>query len=363
VIATASLLLLLAPGRLAEGRHVVDAPVPPPPDRLVGATPAVAGRELGTPTTLFVNFDGVELGSCNPSNSHENCHWYNNEEAIPAFSGSLQTKVSVLQAMRRDAADFGIRITAQRPSSDQPYTMMVYGGTEAHFGALGSAPAGDCLDQRPNDIGFAYLDGELVEWVNGGATTVLHEAAHTWGLDHVDMERTIMYPSADNQPTAFGDGCYAVVDDVDLDPGMPSCPELNAELCGADGSQNAAGQYFQAPASFDVVLDIRDDLHPQVYDAAFWLGDDPKPEARPFIDDHISVVDLPIGTWAFHVELTDQAGNSTRLDFEIEVGEDPPPEPQDGGCGISGVPRGGVSGPLSLVVLLLPGLARRRGPR
>jgi len=388
-VIVAAVLLLLAPDPLAEGRHVMDAPVPPPPDRLSAATPTLAGRELGSPTTLFVNFDGVELGTCNPSNSHENCHWYNNDEPIPAFSGSLQTKISVLQAMRRDAADFGIRITSLRPSSDQGYTMMVYGGTEAHYGALGSAPSGDCLDQRPNEIGFAHIDGDLVDWVNGGATTALHEAAHTWGLDHVDMERTIMYPTGDNEPTAYGNGCYAVVGDVDLNPGMASCPELNQELCGAEDSQNATavlehlfggpyvdvqaptvklvephdGQYFQAPASFDVVLDIRDDLHPQVYDAAFWLGDDAKPEAKPFIEDHISVVDLPIGTWAFHVELTDEAGNSTRLDFEVEVGEDPPPEPHESGCRVSGVPRGGVSSLLSLVVLLLPALARRRGPR
>ena len=113
----------------------------------------------------------------------------------------------------------------------------------------------------------------------------------------------------------------------------------------------------------DVVLDIRDDLHPQVYQAAFWLGDQAKPEATPFIEDHISVVDLPVGSWAFHVELTDEAGNATRLDFEIEVGEDPPPEPHEGGCRVSGVPRGGVSGLLALVWLLLPALARRRGPR
>lgn len=383
-------VLLLAPRpALAEGRHRMDAPVPPPPDHLVAATPAVAERELGRPTTLFVNFDGVELGECNPSNSQKNCHWYNNDEPVPAFSGSLQTKVSVLQAMRRDAADFGIRITALRPQASENYTMVVYGGTEAHYGALGSAPSGDCLDQRPNEIAFAHIDGDLVEWVNGGATTALHEAGHTWGLDHVDTERTIMYPTGNNEPTAFGAECYGVVADIDLAPGMASCPELNRELCGEDHAQNptavlerlfggpyvdvlapvitlvepADGQYFQAPASFDVVFAVDDDLHPQAYDAAFWLNDDPKPEARPFVEDYFSVVDLPIGTWAFHMELTDEAGNATRLDFEIEVGEDPPPVPQEEGCAVGGGPREGVSGLVWLVVVLLPALARRRGPR
>jgi hypothetical protein len=373
---------------LTDGRRRVDAPVPPPPEHLV-ATPSVAGREVGTPTTLFVNFDGVNLGECNPSNSQRNCHWYNTEEPIPAFSGSLQAKVSVLQAMRHDTADFGIRITALRPPAGERYTMVVYGGTEARYGALGSAPAGDCLDQLPNEIAFAHLDGELAGWVNGGATTALHEAGHTWGLDHVDADRTIMYPTATDDPAAFGRDCYAIVADVALEPGEASCPELNMALCGQALAQNAAaalqhlfggpyvdvqaptvklvapadGQYFQAPASFDVVLDIRDDLHPQVYDAAFWLNDDPKPEPRAFLESHFSVVDLPIGTWVFHVEFTDQAGNTARLDFEIEVGEDPPPPPAEGGCAVGGGARGGVSGRLPLVVLLLPALARRRGPR
>jgi hypothetical protein len=388
--AALGLLLLAPPAALADGRHRMDAPVPAPPDHLVGATPVITARELGTPTTLYVNFDGVELGECNPSNSRKSCHWYNNDEPVPAFSGSVQTEVSVLQAMRRDAADFGIRITGLRPPDSENYTMVVYGGTEEHYGALGSAPSGDCLDQLPNEIAFAHIDGELALWVNGGATTALHEAGHTWGLDHVDTERTIMYPSGNNEPTAYGDECYAVVADVDLNPGMASCPELNQELCGADDAQNATaalgrlfggpyvdmtaptvklampadGQYFQAPADFEVVLEIRDDLHPQVYDAAFWLGDDPKPAAQPFTADRIKVSSLPIGSWAFHVELTDEAGNATRLDFEIEVGEDPPPVPQEeGGCAVGGAPREGVRGGLPLVVLLLPALARRRGPR
>lgn len=373
---------------LTDGPRSFDAPVPAPPLHLTGAPPTLPARELGTPTTLFVNFDGVDLGECNPSNSQKNCHWYNNEAPIPAFSGSLQTKVSVLQAMRHDASSFGIRITALRPPADESYTMVVYGGTEEHFGALGSAPSGDCLDQRPNEIAFAHIDGELVDWVNGGATTALHEAGHTWGLDHVDTEHTIMFPTGDNEPTAYGNECYGVVADIDLAPGTASCPELNRELCGADDAQNATavleqlfggpyvdvtaptvrlveptdGQYFQAPASFDIELDIQDDLHPQVYAASFWLGDDPRPEARPFIDDHLSVVDLPVGSWAFHIELTDEAGNATRLDFEVEVGEDPPPIAEESGCAVSGGPHG-VRGAWCFVVLLLPALARRRGPR
>lgn len=387
-------LVLLAPDpALAEGRHVLDADLPTPPPGLT-AEPTAPARQLGTPTTVFVNFDGVTLSECNPSNSKRNCHWYNVGKTIPPFSGSVQTKVSVLQAMRRDTADFGIRITALRPPDDEDYAMVVYGGTEAQFGTLGSAPAGDCLDANPNEIAFAHVDGELVEWINGGATTALHEAAHSWGLDHVEQDHTIMFPTADDQPTAFGHGCYPVVADVALTPGMASCPELNEELCGDANAQHAPdvlerlfggpyvdargptialvepgdGQYFQAPADFDVVLEIDDDLHPQVYQASLWLGDDPKPEPKPFIEDHFRVVGLPVGTWAFHVELADEAGNTARLDFEIEVGEDPPPEPsqEDGGCAVARSAGGRRDGSVSgawLLVVLLPTVARRCRPR
>ncbi|MEX1368075.1 MAG: hypothetical protein AB1Z98_33405 [Nannocystaceae bacterium] len=373
-------------------RHTMDAPLPPRPAALTHA-PTPRGREVGTATTLFVNFDGVDLGSCNPSDSKRNCHWYNDDKPIPAFTGTQQTKVSVLQAMRRDAADFGIRITGQRPPSSEDYTMVVYGGTEEEYGALGSAPPGDCLDQLPNEIAFAHVDGELRDWINGGATTALHEAGHSWGLDHIETDRSIMFPTGNNEPTSFLGECSGVVDDVQLSPGEASCPELNTQLCGEANAQDARavlerlfggpyvditaptvdlveprdGQYFQAPASFDVLLDIRDDLHPQLYDAAFWLGDDPKPEGKPFTDDYFSVTALPVGTWEFHVELVDEAGHPGRLDFTIEVGEDPPPEPaQDEGCAMGaghGRRSRGVSGLGSLVVLLLGLVARRRRSR
>lgn len=389
LISAAMLAVSGGPQDKSAPRHRMDMPLPPQPAQLTdGATPTA--RDVGEPTTLFVNFDGVELGSCNPSNSKRDCHWYNTEEPIEPFSGSQQVKVSVLQAMRRDAADSGIRITGIRPPSSEDYTMVIYGGVESDYGALGSAPSGDCLDQRPNQIAFAHLDGDLTEWINGGATTALHEAAHSWGLDHIDTDRSIMFPSGNNEPVTFRAECDQIVADVDLNPGPGSCPELNEELCGASDQQNAHealvrlfggpyvdvtpptirlaepsdGQYFQAPANFEVLLEIEDDLHPQVYDAALWVGDGPKPEAKPFIEDHFGVSALPVGIWEFHVELTDPAGHTARLDFEIEVGEDPPPDPsEDSGCAVGARPRRGVRGAWWLVVLLPSLVARRRRAR
>ncbi len=369
--------------------HPMDAPIPPRPhgvyDRTGDDEPQTTwrAREIGTGTTVYVNFDGVSLGECNPSNSKKNCHWYNFDRPIEPFSGTLQTQVAILQAMRRDVADFGIRVTGTRPPSDENYTMVVYGGTEQEYGALGSAPAGDCFDAHPDEIAFAHVDGELASWINGGATTALHEAAHTWGLDHIGEQGAIMYPSGDNRPTAFRETCDRIVADVNLAPGTGSCADLNEMLCGDPNLQNAAavfqllfgppyvdaqppdvelvepadGQYFQAPASFDVRLAVDDDLHPQRYALWAWLAPDARPdEAFQVLTPGFPVRDLPIGTWTFHVVVADEAGNETELSFDIEVGEDPPPEPDEGcTCGV------GVSGRSALgwgVVLVA--LCRRR---
>jgi MYXO-CTERM domain-containing protein len=375
----------------------MDAKVPPrPPLTAAEATELMlrprAAFEPGTPTTIYVNFDGITLGQCNPSDSKRDCSWYNCPDCapeathgeFPPFSGTDSVKVGVLQAMRMDASNFGIRITGVRPPDDEDYVMVIYGGTETEFaGALGSAPAGDCGNLLPNQIAFAHVDGELNDWVNGGATTALHEAGHTFGLDHIEPAGTIMFPSGDNSPTSYTSECAVMVEDTDLNPGDATCPEVNMMFCGELNLQNSTavlewlfgppyvdttapvvtlaepenGQYFQGPANFDIVLDIEDDLHPQPYSITAWLNDQPMPDEPSVLAvPSLKVSDLPIGDYTFHLIVADHAGNETRLDFDIEVGEDPPPTP-DEGCGCRAdrpAPR------LGWVLLALVALRRRR---
>ena len=379
----AALLLLAAVG----DAHVYDAPLPQRPEVGIDALRA-AGQphKLGEWHTLFVNFDGITLSECNPSDSHRNCSWYNFGREFAPFSGSDQTKLAILQAMRQDASGFGLRITAQRPPDEEAYTMVVYGGTEEEIGTLGSAPSGDCWNALPNQIAFAHVDGELRDWVNGGANTALHEAAHSWGLDHIDVEGTVMFPAGDNSTSYFNDGCAQIVDDTALNPGEGSCPELNARYCNNPNQQHEFsilrelfgdpyvdtvtptvellepldGQYFQAPASFDVVLDVRDDLHPQPYSQWVWIEDLVERPSEPSIIAFpgFSVEELPIGEYLFHVVIADHEGHEASLDFMIEVGEDPPPDPvmEEEGCGC----RTDESGGWLVGWLLVPLVLRRR---
>ena len=376
---------------LAGELHPMDAPIPPhPPVPRSGSLDAAdRPHRIGTNHTLYVNFDGIDLGECNPSDSHRNCHWYNFDRAFEPFSGGDQVRVAIMQSMRDDVEEFGVRVTGSRPPSSEGYTMVIYGGEEVEYGALGSAPSGDCFNMKPNEISFAHLDGELVDWVNGGATTALHESAHTWGLDHIDVDGTIMFPAGDNSPAFFNDGCAAVVLDTDLTRGPSSCPEVNAMFCSTGDEQDEFavlrwmfgepyvdntpptvelvepedGQYFQVPGGFDVILDVQDDLHPQAYSQWAWIegmGDRPA-EPTMVAAPGFKVDQLPVGTYTFNIVIADEAGHEASLSFDIEVGLDPPPDPvmEDEGCACT-APARGVSIPPLVGCLVLLAIRRRR---
>jgi MYXO-CTERM domain-containing protein len=349
-------------------------------------------RKLGTNTTIFVNFDGVEIEYCNPSNSHDNCSWLETDSKFEPYSGSLAQRVAILDALRAMTSPFGVRVTGQRPPASEPYLMVVYGGEATDDEALGRAPAGDCLDDLPNQIAHVYLDGERSHWVNGGASTILHEAAHTWGFDHIGLEGALMAPAGGNTKANFFDGCAQIVENTDLDPvEQGSCPYISLEQCGLGDFQHdvammhmlfgepyvddiaptlelvspADGAYFQGPASFPVELRVIDDLHPQVYELAIaieGLVDDP--EFKAVHDPSFEVEALPLGEWRFDLRLRDEAGNETSLSFEVVVGEEAPEEPNEGCACTSGEQphrrTGGRALPWLLLALALPSLRRRK---
>lgn len=354
-----------------------DALRPPPSEDLVAPTDRPL-RELGTGTTVFVNFDGVEIGDCTPSNSKKDCSWIDTGVEFPPWSGTLQRRVSILQSMRAVTEQFGIRVTGARPDDADDYTMIVYGGTVEEMDALGRAPAGDCGDQRPNEIGFAYLDGDHAAWINGGATTALHEAAHTWGLDHIEVPFSVMAPQGDNSRVYFMDECNAIVSDAEFTPGGENCPDVNQEHCDASNEQDDTrtlqqlfgppyvdvtaphmtlvqpiNNWVAGPGDFEVEIEIEDDLHPQVYELAVGIeGLVEDPEFFPSLGASFQVNDLPLGTYTFDVHLRDEAGNESSLKIEIEHSDGP--FPLDDGCRLTGAP------PMTSLFILLAFRRRKR---
>ena len=378
------------PSQSAEAAAIAFDDTPSEPSPRPGTyTPRPAGRKLGAATTIFVNFDGVTIESCSPSNSHRNCHWLEAGRRFAPWSGSFAQRVAILDALRSLVADYGIRVTGQRPPADEPYVMIVYGGDSIEEEALGRAPPGDCWDDLPNEIAYVFLDGERSDWVNGGASTILHEAGHTWGLDHIGLNGALMSPAGGNLLAPPFAGCAAIVDGVEFDPAEPSCPEINLELCGLSSYQDAGavlellfgepyvddiaprlelrrpfdGVYYQAPASFEVELEITDDLHPQRYELAIEVpGLLDEPSFRELIEPRFEVDNLPLGDWTFELRLRDAAGNESQLRFRVEVGDDAPVA--DDGCSCrSGPATPDGRGLLSLALLALLRRPRKLGRR
>jgi hypothetical protein len=359
----------------ADPAHLLDERLEiEPPD-------ARAPHVAGAPTTLFVNFDGVTLTACTPSSAADDCSALGGNRVVPPFSGGTQARAAILQALRELIGDRGIRVTGTRPD-ERGYTMVVYGGDAGREGVLGLGPSGDCGDAIPGQIAFAYLDGALSDWVNGGATTVLHEAAHTWGLDHVGAPGTLMFPTGDDRPVQLGDACAPVVADAGLTPGGPTCPDAHAVHCGLGERQAAGlelralfgprvpdttpptlaltypadGAQFAAPASFHVEIDVADDAHPQAYDVQAWIaGETP-------ISRHVGAFDRVVfevgqlgpGDHVVHVIVADLGGNQTGLDFVVRVDDT-----RSGGAA-DGCRLGAPPGLLPLLWLVR---RRRIGPR
>lgn len=394
----AVLLWSVAPGTKAppasEGEPSVpsfedDSPLPP------SWTPDYGQRtprkKLGLDTTLFVNFDGVELGDCEPSDSHANCSWIRPDTTYPAWSGTLQTKLAIMASARKRLVRYGVRVTSIRPPSSENYTMIVYGGDADEEEVLGIAPGGDCHDARPNQIAFAFLDGSRRTWSAGGGTTLVHEAGHTWGLDHIDQRLAVMNPFGDNSVTEISNTCDNIVSDAELTPGETRCPELSLENCGALDKQHAAarlirlfgapyvdssapllnlvepfdGWYEQGPdADVSINVDIWDDLHPQTYQVEIDIeGLFDSPATLEVGELEFELTSLPLGTWTVQIRAWDEAGNRGELSFDLEIGEIPRDElPLDDACSCraSEPQRGAQGGALLLFGLLSMGLARVR---
>jgi hypothetical protein len=112
----------------------------------------------------------------------------------------------------------------------------VFGGQPEHIGWYGASPLGftchiDCRDEDAGDVsmvldaGIEQLDGpELGQFA-------IHEAAHGWGLEHVDDRQSIMYRFPATIGASFAGDCTPGA-------GATYCDAGHAEAC-PDGGQNA----------------------------------------------------------------------------------------------------------------------------
>jgi hypothetical protein len=232
-----STLVVLVPAT-GHARATATAPVteaaPLPPGLGVadtGGPPLAAGQ----PHLLYINFDGAVLRRGCGNDSRHDCSTLADlfSGYVGPFVGSENRRVSIVQAVRKDLADFGVRPVVTRPPAEAGYTMVLYGdlGTQEFAGI---APYIDCGNLWPNDTSFAGA----FQGSNTGSTIILQEAAHTWGLEHVNAPFDNLHPFVAQSSTSFQDECHKIVGNTDLDEVGGTCNLVHEKFCDA-GYQNS----------------------------------------------------------------------------------------------------------------------------
>lgn len=341
--------------------------------------------------TVFLNFMGVpELrpGS-NAALDESTClpaatPW-------PSFEGTEEQALQIVELVRERFSPYGIRVVhEERPPAHLPYAMVLFGGTPDLIGAspavLGTSCSSDCSDRWWRDTTLVFSGARTSGDAEALAITALHEAAHAFGLTHIDDAARIMYPFV-SQGATWGDACAG----FDTRTGAVICRDSHLELC-ADGQNSHAellamfgpnapdtraptvhilepndGLELAPGAGVTVTAEIEDD-----YDGFGWKLVIPELrwETVAFHGEREwPLAGLPVGAHTLRVEAIDHDRNVGFDEVRIYVGVpagtpsplDPSPEedPPGEGCGCRAGP------PAAAPVLLVPLLAlagRRRRP-
>lgn len=175
------------------------------------------------PYTLYLDFDGERV------NSRIGDFWLGSSYVdIPAYDlsqygwgGREQESIQyVLNFVQEDYAAYNINVTTTKPTSGE-YTTIYVGGDNSWFrpdsGVIGVATY-DVGNKWATNYGFAFSEeldiyytysyGDLMKYSEYLANLITHEAAHTYGANHVQNTSAMMNPYLPINPrtSMFGHG-------------------------------------------------------------------------------------------------------------------------------------------------------------
>ncbi len=367
-------------------------PIPTAASRLRPASPDPA--RAPSRGIFVLAFDGVELSTGDIDDAHADVTQIAELSGIFEPYGVGPKRDAVMQAVRATLAEYDLVVTQTRPASGE-YALSVVSptnplaGTADAASVLGIAVL-DCGDaQTQRNVTFAFHGIDDAYSAAATATTITQELAHAIGLEHVDDPRDVMYPHNVEADTEFLDECVPVVPDA---KGRIYCGEQHAIECGAPDLQNAHAELLArfghakpdttppvvritSPAdaavvalATDVEIEVAVDDDDALVTARLFVDGDPVDgdEVAPF---GWTLRDPAPGTHELYVEAYDLAGNVGVSDpVTVEVSSTPRDALPDvygltgptGGCACDASDPGGGRGAVSLIMVLVACVPRRR---
>lgn len=208
--------------------------------------PAVATAPVPMPApdsphagTLYIDFDGASL-SPGSDGRLEQMSCIDGPFEYPGFDGGRAFVEATVERVREHLEPFDVHVVWEtRPDPSLPYTTVLVGGAPEQLGfdesTQGYACQVDCGNRVANELVLAF-DNNSEEAL---ANTIVHEAAHAWGLDHVIGNASLMSPFATAEATLL-DGCVEISEATS----SPVCVEEHANFC-PPGEQNEYAEMME----------------------------------------------------------------------------------------------------------------------
>jgi cysteine-rich repeat protein len=287
-------------------------------------------------TSLFIDFGGRELRQGNWG-THGETPCLGETIELPGYLGDRARAEAIVEKVEELLSPFGVAVHwRRRPPAQLPYTTVVVGGSSEQIGlderVRGFSCVTDCGDRWSRDLAFAF-DGAGPTAI---AMNIVHEAAHTWGLDHEMGIGNVMQPFA-GPGGSWSTQCVPVSDATN----GPACDVTNREFCPS-GQQNSdavlsglfgTSEVDDEPPTIEIRSPESGTIHPlgepvvlelEVADdrgnPGFLIAVDELEWSRVAVGTETRFdLFLPPGTFEIRVEAVDHGGNEARDSVTIEV--------------------------------------------
>jgi len=278
---------------------------------------------------IYLNFDGAKLqNGGNDSKTNQTDLILPPSLDYPAmdwtsYGGKQQGPAKTLEELKILYMNYAVEFVTTRPASGD-YTMAMVGGTGENAksggpGTVGIAPL-DCKNSHKNDVVLIF--GNKVSGARQLALVIAHELGHSFGLEHVQDKKSIMYPALQAET------CCWTTSGVQGPSGCNRTSQDDAQVLADNlgvGSGDSVpprvwfvrpGEGALLPSSFSYEVAAADDL--RVHHVTIYLDGEQKLELNqpPFAG---ALTGLADGEHRLKAEVADWKPNQTSVEIKVRV--------------------------------------------